>query len=103
MTRPCVAGKEKVGPPVARGSWPGYKRRIVPAPGLHTQTCAERSPPAMSALTRRRFLQQTLAAAATVTIAGTKSSAKVLGANDRVRVAVCGLHGRGGEHLKQFG
>ena len=29
-------------------------------------------------------------------IAGTKSSAKVLGANDRVRIAVAGLNGRGG-------
>jgi predicted dehydrogenase len=56
----------------------------------------------MSRLTRRRFLQQTLAAAATVTIAGTKSSGKVLGANDTVRVAIAGLNGRGGAHVKGY-
>ncbi|HEX7362040.1 MAG TPA: Gfo/Idh/MocA family oxidoreductase [Bryobacteraceae bacterium] len=27
---------------------------------------------------------------------------KALGANDRVRVAICGLHGRGGDHLRNF-
>src|SRR5262245_24693261 len=53
----------------------------------------------MSQLTRRDFLQATLAAAATLTIAGTKSSGKVLGANDTVRVAVAGLNGRGGSHI----
>jgi predicted dehydrogenase len=52
-----------------------------------------------SRLTRRRFLQHTLAAAATVTIAGTKSSGKVIGANDTVRVAIAGLNGRGGAHV----
>ena len=36
----------------------------------------------MTRLTRRTFLKNTLATAATVTIAGTKSSGKVLGAND---------------------
>ncbi len=56
----------------------------------------------MSRLTRRRFLQSSLAAAATVTIAGTKSSGKVLGANDTVRVAVAGLNGRGGAHVAEF-
>ncbi|MBV8568989.1 MAG: gfo/Idh/MocA family oxidoreductase, partial [Acidobacteriaceae bacterium] len=24
------------------------------------------------------------------------------GANDRVRVAICGLHGRGGDHLENY-
>ena len=58
----------------------------------------------MSRLTRRRFVQ--LAAAglgataasgihADFVIAGTKSSRRVLGANDTVRVAVAGIHGRG--------
>src|SRR5437763_17137697 len=56
----------------------------------------------MPRLTRRRFLQSSLAAAATVTIAGTKSSGKVLGANDTVRVAVAGLNGRGGAHVAEF-
>ena len=52
---------------------------------------------------RRRFLQGSLAAAATLTIAGTKSSGRVLGANDTIRIGVAGIHGRGGEHIKTFG
>ena len=58
----------------------------------------------MSSITRRKALKT--AAASTVfgtfTIAGTKSSGKVLGANDRIRVAVCGIHGRGGGHINEF-
>ena len=50
-------------------------------------------------LTRRSFLKRSLAAAATVTLAGTKSSGKVLGANDTIRIAVAGLNGRGGSHV----
>jgi predicted dehydrogenase len=46
---------------------------------------------------RRRFLK-TLAAAATVTIAGTKSSGRVLGANEALRIGVAGLNGRGKAH-----
>jgi predicted dehydrogenase len=56
----------------------------------------------MPRLTRRRFLQSGLAAAATVAIAGTKSSGKVLGANDTIRVAVAGLNGRGGDHVAEL-
>ena len=50
-------------------------------------------------LTRRSFLKRSLAAAATVTLAGTKSSGKVLGANDTIHIAVAGLNGRGGSHV----
>jgi predicted dehydrogenase len=56
----------------------------------------------MTRLNRRRFLQGTVAAGAAFTIAGTKSSGKVLGANDAIRVAVAGLNGRGGSHVKGF-
>jgi predicted dehydrogenase len=56
----------------------------------------------MSQLTRRRFLGRTLAAAATVTIAGTKSSGRVLGANDVIRVGVAGIHGQGKGHIEQY-
>jgi predicted dehydrogenase len=56
----------------------------------------------MSGQTRRDFLRTTLAAAATVTIAGTKSSGRVLGANDVIRVGVAGLNGRGGSHVGGF-
>src|SRR5205814_2169862 len=57
----------------------------------------------MSRQTRRSFLKTTLATAATVTVAGTKSSGKVLGANDTIRIAVAGLNGRGGSHVGEFG
>ena len=53
-------------------------------------------------LNRRHFLKSTLAAAASVTIAGTKSSGRVLGANEAIRVGVAGLNGRGGEHVRAF-
>ena len=53
-------------------------------------------------LTRRRFLESSLAAAASITVAGTKSSGKVLGANDTVRIGVAGLNGRGGSHVGAF-
>ena len=56
----------------------------------------------MARQTRRSFLKHTLATAATVTIAGTKSSGKVLGANDRIRIAVAGLNGRGESHVGEF-
>ena len=57
----------------------------------------------MPRLTRRKFLKHTLATAATVTIAGTKSSGRVLGANDTIRVAVAGINGRGGAHVGAYG
>jgi predicted dehydrogenase len=56
----------------------------------------------MSRLTRRSFLKRSLAAAATITIAGTKSSGRVLGANDVIRVGVAGIHGQGNGHIQQY-
>ncbi|VTR93853.1 nadh-dependent dehydrogenase : NADH-dependent dehydrogenase OS=uncultured planctomycete GN=HGMM_F22C11C05 PE=4 SV=1: GFO_IDH_MocA [Gemmata massiliana] len=56
----------------------------------------------MTRVSRRRFLQTSLATAATVTIAGTKSSARVMGANDRIRIAVAGLNGRGESHVGAY-
>ncbi len=55
----------------------------------------------MSRVSRRRFLQTALAAA-TVTVAGTKSSGQVRGANDTIRLAVAGLNQRGKDHVKEF-
>jgi predicted dehydrogenase len=52
--------------------------------------------------TRRRFLKSSLAAMATITIAGTKSSGRVLGANDTIRVGVAGIHGQGYGHIGQY-
>jgi predicted dehydrogenase len=56
----------------------------------------------MSQQTRRTFLKRTLAAAATITIAGTKSTGRVLGANDTIRIGIAGLNGRGGSHVDGF-
>src|SRR5262249_8781452 len=56
----------------------------------------------MTRLNRRNFLKGTLAAAATVAIGGTKSTGRVLGANDTIHIAVAGLNGRGGNHVSQW-
>jgi predicted dehydrogenase len=60
----------------------------------------------VSRQTRRAFLKRAAATAGVVTtfgIAGTRSSGRVLGANDRVRIAVAGINGRGQTHLAGFG
>ena len=60
----------------------------------------------MSPLSRRTFLKRAAAMAgigAAFTISGTKASGRVLGANDRVRVAVAGINGRGRSFLSGFG
>jgi predicted dehydrogenase len=58
----------------------------------------------MTRPSRREFLRQAAATglAATFTIAGTKSSGHVLGANDTVRLGVAGIRGRGGDHIGEF-
>lgn len=56
----------------------------------------------MSRTTRRSFLKQSLAAGAVCTIAGTKASGRVIGANDTIRVGIAGLNGRGGSHLDEM-
>jgi predicted dehydrogenase len=54
----------------------------------------------MSNISRRNFLQSTTAAAgASLLITGTKASGKVIGANDRLRIAVAGCNGRGQSHI----
>lgn len=57
---------------------------------------------------RRRFLKTAAAATgfaltAQFTIAGTKASGRVLGANERIRVGVAGINGRGQAHIDEFG
>ncbi len=54
--------------------------------------------------TRRQFLQHAAAGglAATFAIAGTKASGKIIGANDRIRLGVAGINGRGVSHLDAF-
>jgi predicted dehydrogenase len=53
-------------------------------------------------ITRRQFLETSTAVAALTGISSLVSSERVLGANDRVRVAICGLHGRGNDHLQNY-
>ena len=55
----------------------------------------------MARPTRRDFLRQATAFGAFV-VAGTKVSGPVFGANERVNVAVAGINGRGGAHIKEF-
>ena len=55
----------------------------------------------MNRISRRSFVKASVAGAV-ATIAGTKASGRVLGANDTIRLAVCGLNGRGGDHVKEF-
>jgi predicted dehydrogenase len=59
----------------------------------------------MSRRTRRQFLGQSLAGAAFAgfAISGTKSSGRIIGANDTIRLGVAGLNGRGGAHVEAFG
>jgi len=57
----------------------------------------------MSRQTRRTFIKQAAAGiGATFVIGGTKSTGKVLGANDTIRVGVAGIRGRGGAHIGTF-
>ena len=58
------------------------------------------SEPPMRNLSRRQFLQGSAAAGASLLIMGTRASGNIKGANDRVRIAVAGLHGRGNAHIK---
>ena len=53
---------------------------------------------------RRDFLKRSTAAgfAASFAISGAKASGKILGANDRVRIAVAGINGRGQEHINCY-
>ncbi|GMW00322.1 MAG: dehydrogenase [Candidatus Hydrogenedentota bacterium] len=51
------------------------------------------------AISRRKFIGSSAAA---VIVAGTMAKGKVFGANSKVRVACCGIGGRGKDHVKEF-
>jgi len=54
----------------------------------------------MSKITRRQFIASSSAfAGASLLLCGPKASARVIGANDRLRIAVAGLNGRGQAHI----
>ena len=50
-----------------------------------------------------RFSDKRAAVSGAFFIGGTKASGDVIGANERVRLAVIGLNGRGNKHLAGFG
>ncbi len=58
----------------------------------------------MSRMHRRTFLKSALGTmgAAAFTISGTKASGRVIGANERLRIAVCGLNGQGRSHFRGY-
>src|SRR5688572_5616317 len=56
----------------------------------------------MKALSRRNFLKSSLAGTAVCTLSP-RSWSQVSGANDRIRVAVVGINGRGESHISEFG
>ncbi len=57
----------------------------------------------MSKISRRQFIKSSsVAAGASLILCGTKASGQVTGANDRFRIAVAGLNGRGRSHLSGF-
>ncbi len=57
----------------------------------------------MAHQSRRQFLGQSLGfAAAGFAIGGTKSSGRVIGANDTIRIGIAGINDRGGAHVAEF-
>ncbi len=58
----------------------------------------------MSSFTRRRFLQSTSSAIAgsSLLLCGTKAAGRVLGANDKIRVAIVGVNGQGVTHINGY-
>ncbi len=54
----------------------------------------------MSSVTRRSFIKSSMALGAGLALAGPTS--RVLGANDQIRVAVVGVGGQGGGHMRYF-
>src|SRR5215510_8418452 len=59
----------------------------------------------MSSVSRRQLLKTAAAASAAFplfTIAGTKASGKVIGANDTIRMGVAGCGGRGSSHVSEW-
>ncbi len=54
----------------------------------------------MKRITRRNFMKHSITAGIGLTMASPFS--RVRGANDDVRVAVVGINGRGGSHIKEF-
>lgn len=59
----------------------------------------------MARINRRQFIQRSAAASTAFglfTVAGTKASGRVLGANETIRIGVAGIRGRGRGHIDEF-
>jgi len=56
----------------------------------------------MTRLSRRHFLGTSAAAGSSLILMGTRASGAVRGSNDRIRIAVAGMNGRGGSHASGF-
>jgi predicted dehydrogenase len=60
----------------------------------------------MKPISRREFVQKTLAAGAVASLSsalsGCGASTRILGANDAVRVAMAGIRSKGSDHIEQF-
>ena len=54
----------------------------------------------MTSLSRRNFNSGVAALGASFLITGTKASGNIVGANDRLRIAIAGVNGRGKSHMK---
>ncbi len=57
---------------------------------------------ALTNTSRRKFLATSTVAGGSLILAGTRASGQILGANDRVRVAVAGVNSRGKGHLNDL-
>ncbi len=49
--------------------------------------------------TRRSFVRTTALAGSSVLLMGTRAGGQIKGANDRLRIAVAGVNGRGQSHM----
>ena len=53
----------------------------------------------MSKVTRRIFMKDSLLAGTAFSVCGSNAMGRAIGANDRLRIAVAGIKGRGGSHI----
>jgi hypothetical protein len=51
---------------------------------------------------RRDALKLSAGAGLLFAVSGTKSSGRIIGANDTIRLAVAGVNGRGASHVQEF-
>lgn len=103
-----AAGPQAATQEIARRFFTGLLIAIAPPIGYNHFTCpnhpilSSHRTRTMSNISRRDFVKGSIAAMATITLAGTKSSGRVLGANETIRIGVAGLNGRGGAHVGAY-